>query len=76
MPISAAIVRQGVPVSYAHFSSKPARWFGNPSMSRKRALTINEVAKMGGHATSRKYGKRQLREWGRLGGRPKKSKAQ
>ena len=43
-------------------------------MPTKRALTINEVARMGGKATLRKYGKRQLRTWGKLGGRPKRGK--
>lgn len=37
------------------------------------ALTISEVARMGGQALLRKYGKRQLRKWGKLGGRPRKS---
>jgi hypothetical protein len=43
-------------------------------MAKNNALTITKVARMGGQALLRKYGKRQLREWGRLGGRPKKSK--
>ena len=43
-------------------------------MAKKPALTITEFAKMGGRATLRKYGKRQLRAWGKLGGRPKKSR--
>ena len=40
-------------------------------MPKKRELTISEVARMGGRATVKKYGRKQLREWGRLGGYPK-----
>jgi hypothetical protein len=40
-------------------------------MAKKSALTISEVARMGGQALLRKYGKRQLRKWGKLGGRPR-----
>jgi hypothetical protein len=43
-------------------------------MPKKPVLTITEFARMGGRATLRKYGKRQLRAWGKLGGRPKKAK--
>jgi hypothetical protein len=41
-------------------------------MSKKRELTISEVARMGGRATVKKYSRKQLREWGKLGGRPPK----
>ena len=41
-------------------------------MPKKRELRIGEVAAMGGHARARKYSKRQVREWGKLGGRPRK----
>ena len=41
-------------------------------MPKKRELTISEVARMGGRATVKKYGRKQLREWGKLGGRPRK----
>jgi hypothetical protein len=44
------------------------------TMSRKQALTITEMARMGARAQLKKYGRKQLREWGKLGGRPKKSK--
>ena len=43
-------------------------------MPKKRELRIGEVAAMGGRARARKYSKRQVREWGRLGGRPRKKK--
>jgi hypothetical protein len=45
------------------------------AMPKKQLLTITEFAKMGGRATLRKYGKRQLREWAKLGGRPRKVRA-
>ena len=41
-------------------------------MPKKRELRIGEVAAMGGRARARKYGKRQVRAWGKLGGRPRK----
>ncbi len=41
-------------------------------MPKKRELRIGEVAAMGGRARARKYGKRQLCEGGKLGGRPRK----
>ena len=67
---------QGSAVFYAHFACKPASWFYTPAMPKKPVLTITEFARMGGCATLRKYGKRQLRAWGKLGGRPKKTKEQ
>lgn len=42
------------------------------AMLQKKELTISEVARMGGRATLKKYGRKQLREWGKLGGRPRK----
>ena len=45
-------------------------------MSKKRELTISEVARMGGRATVTKYSRKQFREWGRLGGRPRKKDKQ
>lgn len=42
-------------------------------MRKKIELTISEFARMGGRALLKKYGKKQLREWGKLGGRPRKS---
>jgi hypothetical protein len=41
-------------------------------MPAKKTLTIKEVARMGARAQRRKYSKRQLRAWAKLGGRPKK----
>ncbi len=41
-------------------------------MPKKPELTITEVARMGARATLKKYGRKQLREWGKLGGRPRK----
>jgi len=39
---------------------------------RKKALTVHELARLGGLARARKYSKRQLRAWSKLGGRPRK----
>jgi len=33
---------------------------------------LTRVGRKGGEAVLKKYGKRQLREWGKLGGRPRK----
>lgn len=44
-------------------------------MLDKKVLTIKEVARMGARAQRKKYSKRQLRAWAKLGGRPKKAKA-
>ncbi len=44
------------------------------AMLQKKELTISEVARMGGRATLKKYGRKQLRAWGKLGGRPRKKK--
>lgn len=43
-------------------------------MAKNKPLTITEVARRGGRSTLKKYGKRQLRAWGKLGGRPPKKK--
>ncbi len=43
-------------------------------MPKKKLLTITEFARMGGRAVLKKYGKRQLKEWGKLGGRPPKKR--
>jgi hypothetical protein len=43
-------------------------------MARKQILSISDVARMGAQAQLKKYGKRQLRAWGKLGGRPRKVK--
>src|SRR5579862_9871949 len=72
-PPQRAPSRQGGtrPLFYAHSTCKPASRFYNPPMPKKSVLTITEFARMGGRATLRKYGKRQLRAWGKLGGRPR-----
>lgn len=59
----------------------PAR-FTFPSMTtnnpKDKSLTIEEFSRRGGLARARKYSKKQLREWsklgGKLGGRPRKAK--
>ena len=38
----------------------------------KKELTQREFAKMGGQAVLKKYGRHQLMEWGKRGGRPRK----
>ncbi len=45
-------------------------------MPKKKELTITEFARMGGRATVKKYSRKQFREWGRLGGRPRKKDKQ
>jgi hypothetical protein len=40
-------------------------------MARKQIISISDVARMGAHAQLKKYGRKQLREWGKLGGRPR-----
>jgi len=42
-------------------------------MRAEKPLTIEEFARMGGKARARKYSKRKIRSWGKLGGRPKKN---
>jgi hypothetical protein len=44
-------------------------------MSKNRILTVTDLARMGASAQLKKYGRKKLREWGKLGGRPKKSNA-
>lgn len=41
-------------------------------MPKKKVLTITEVARMGGLAALKKHGRKKFREWGKLGGRPRK----
>jgi hypothetical protein len=50
----------------------PAGGFRSPYMATKNQLTISDVARMGARAQLKKYGRKQLREWGKLGGRPRK----
>jgi hypothetical protein len=38
----------------------------------KKPTTIRELGRLGGLARARKYSKRQLRAWSKLGGRPRK----
>jgi hypothetical protein len=52
----------------------PASRFRSPCMATKKALTISDVARMGARAQLKKYGKRQLRAWGKLGGRPRRKR--
>ncbi len=42
---------------------------------RKKAITVAEAGRRGGLATFGKYGRKRMRELGKLGGRPKKKKA-
>jgi len=41
-------------------------------MTAKHELTISDVARMGARAQQKKYGVKQLRAWGKLGGRPRR----
>ena len=36
---------------------------------------LSKAGRKGGQAVVKKYGRRQMKEWGRLGGRPPKKKA-
>jgi len=42
-------------------------------MKTNKPMTVEEFARKGGKARARKYSKRQLRAWSKLGGRPRKS---
>jgi excisionase family DNA binding protein len=44
---------------------------GKPNKAARRYLT--EIAKRGGQAQKRKYGSKKLSEWGKKGGRPRKT---
>ena len=35
---------------------------------------LSKAGRKGGQAVVKKYGKKQLRQWGKLGGRPRKQK--
>ena len=37
-------------------------------------MTVTEAGRLGGKAVVKKYGKKQLSAWGKLGGRPRKKK--
>ncbi len=39
---------------------------------RKKAITVAEAGRRGGLATFGKYGRKRMRELGKLGGRPRK----
>lgn len=41
-------------------------------MKQKKELTVREFAQLGDLARAKKYGKRRLRAWEKLGGRPPK----
>ena len=41
-------------------------------MAKNKPLTITEVARRGGLSTLKKHGRKKMREWGKLGGRPPK----
>ena len=41
----------------------------------KRAPDYRKIGSKGGSVTARKYGRKQMKEWGKLGGRPPKRKA-
>ena len=41
----------------------------------KKPVTVSEAGRKGGQAVLKKYGKRQLRAWGKLGGQPRKKKS-
>ena len=41
---------------------------------RKKAITVAEAGRRGGLATFGKYGRKRMRELGKLGGRPRKDK--
>jgi hypothetical protein len=38
----------------------------------KKPTTVEELARLGGLSRAKKYPKKQLREWAKLGGRPRK----
>jgi hypothetical protein len=41
---------------------------------KKKAMTVAEAGRRGGLATFGKYGRKRMRELGRLGGRPRNKK--
>ena len=41
----------------------------------KRAPDYRKIGSKGGSVTATKYGRKQMKEWGKLGGRPPKRKA-
>ncbi len=54
------------------FLDKPHARFYTLGMEKNRTITVTEAGRRGGQAVLKKYGKKQLREWGKLGGRPRK----
>ena len=40
----------------------------------KKSMSVAEAGRRGGRTTLKRYGRKQLRAWGKLGGRPKKKK--
>ncbi len=43
---------------------------------KKKAITVAEAGRRGGLSTLRKYGRKRMRELGKLGGRPRKKNKQ
>jgi hypothetical protein len=41
---------------------------------KSKPITVAEAGRKGARATLKKYGRQKMREWGKLGGRPPKSK--
>ena len=54
------------------FLDKPTARFYTLGMEKNRTMTVTEAGRRGGQAVLKKYGKKQLRAWGKLGGRPPK----
>src|SRR5712692_12014803 len=54
--------------------AKPAPGSYTSSMDRNHALTVSDAGRRGARAVLRKYGRAQMRKWGKLGGRPKKQR--
>ena len=42
-------------------------------MDEKVIIYLKEIGRLGGQATARKYGTKQMKKWGNKGGRPRKS---
>ena len=65
-------VREPACIHRASLLDKPPARFYAPSMKKNRAMTVTEAGRLGGQAVVKKYGRKQLRAWGKLGGRPPK----
>jgi len=42
-------------------------------MGVKKPVTLEEFARLGGLARARKYSKKPIQKWGKMGGRPRKA---